>query len=110
LRDGAEIVEIDDEALLYEPVLEQLYYLNPSAALVLGLCDGTASVAQTAAELAEAFGADPLVVEDDVRATVRRFRGERVLVTDGELAAAAASPNGAGDDRRRIRMEIPAST
>lgn len=107
LRKGAGLVESGDEAILYNPLHEHLYYLNPTATVVLQLCDGSASIAETAAELAAALDLDPAVVERDVRHVVRQFRRNDVLV-NGDEPDEPVEPE--PDPRERIRMEVPAST
>ena len=108
LRPDVDLVEIDDEAILYDPVRDEVHHLNPTASLVVQLCDGTATVHQTAMELAAAYGTDPGDMEQNVRTVVRWLRTPQVLLArpNEELHARILSP----DERARIRMEVPRSS
>lgn len=54
--DGLEIDEVEDGFVIYQPDRARVHYLNPSAKLILELCDGTLTVAQIAGLIEEAFG------------------------------------------------------
>ena len=45
-----ELIAVDDGFVVYDEANDQLHHLNPTAALILVLCDGT----NTASEIAEA--------------------------------------------------------
>lgn len=51
-----EITETDEGVVVYESRRERVHSLNPSAAVILELCDGTRDASSIAAELAELFG------------------------------------------------------
>lgn len=51
-----EITETDEGIVVYESCRERVHSLNPSAAVILELCDGTRDASSIAAELAELFG------------------------------------------------------
>lgn len=62
--DFVEVEVIDNEVLLYHPRQTAAVYLNPTAAVVWGLCDGTRSVAEIVALLEQSYpDADPPVAE-----------------------------------------------
>ena len=108
LRPGVDLVEIDDEAILYDPINDDVHFLSPTASLTVQLCDGTATVHQTATELAAAYGRDPVDMERDVRMMVRWLRKSRVLLARPDENLPAPPPH--LDQRDRIRMDVPRSS
>jgi PqqD family protein of HPr-rel-A system len=54
--DGLEFHIVDDQCLLYHVASDRIHYLNPTAALVLELCDGHHTAGQIAALVQEAYG------------------------------------------------------
>jgi hypothetical protein len=56
--DGLEMHTVADQVAVYDTVADRLHYLNPTAALVLDLCDGSHSAPQIAALVQEAYGLD----------------------------------------------------
>jgi nucleoside-diphosphate-sugar epimerase len=116
-RDELAVVEIGDELVVYDPFHDRVHHLNPSAALVFGLCDGTATMKETASELAEVTGQPAEEVEQQIRKLVRGFRRSELLdrkpTKEEEEALAraeAAAKEGASDERERVRMQVPRST
>ena len=73
IRDDVAIVEIDGEAVLYEPRRIMLYHLNVTAAIIYQVCDGTGTVQQLAVDIAESFGVPLEQVEPEVHAIVHMF-------------------------------------
>jgi PqqD family protein of HPr-rel-A system len=71
----AEVLELDmgDGLILYNHDSSLVHHLNPSAALVWQLCDGDASVAQMAKEIAEEYGLKPPEVLSQVSAVIAEF-------------------------------------
>ncbi|MGE7199289.1 PqqD family protein [Brevundimonas naejangsanensis] len=51
-----EINPMPDGYMIYDPSLERIHYLNPASALILELCDGSTSVKEIAAAVADSFG------------------------------------------------------
>ncbi|MGI8875108.1 MAG: PqqD family protein [Egibacteraceae bacterium] len=84
-------VELDGEAVLYSEHDGSLHLLDPVATAVWNVLDGEATLRELAGELADAFEAEPGVVERDV---VELVRG---LGARGLLAGVAADPAGARD-------------
>ncbi len=80
-REGASAVELDDNLALYDEVGQLLILLNTSAAAVWERCDGTTTLDDMVRALAEAYPADPAVIREDVRQTVRKL-AELGLVVD----------------------------
>ena len=87
VREDLAVVEIDGEAVIYDERTGDLHHLNPTATIVLGLCDGTATVKEFSFDIAEAFGVPAADVERQVRALLR------------DLRKAGLMENGRGDGR-----------
>jgi hypothetical protein len=73
LSPGSDVHEValGDEKVLYVPESESLQHLDPLATLVWDCLRPPAPVADIAADLAEAFGADPALVTADVVALLQ---------------------------------------
>lgn len=80
VRDDLAVVELDGEAVVFDEVSCDLHYLNPTATLVFGLCDGSGTVDELAADIAAAYGADEDQVRGDVRAVVEDFARSGLLI------------------------------
>jgi len=62
--DGLETDEVEDGFVVYQPDRARVHYLNPTANLILELCDGDLTAAQIADLIAQAFElAEPPVQE-----------------------------------------------
>jgi PqqD family protein of HPr-rel-A system len=119
-QDGLAVVDIDGEAVVYDHASGgQIHYLNHSAALVLDLCDGTATVRQMAEAIAEVYEMPADDVEKQVRTVVGDLRDLGVLApTRKPVADPVASTNGSEtadtdadlDQREIVRMEVPRNT
>jgi Coenzyme PQQ synthesis protein D (PqqD) len=71
---------IDGEVLLYQPQQTRAVYLNPTAAVVWGLCDGRRSIREIIRAIDESYpdaGAD---LKEDVLATLNQLQESGVLV------------------------------
>jgi PqqD family protein of HPr-rel-A system len=79
VRGDLTVVELDGEAVIYDERTSDLHHLNPTATIVFGLCDGTATMPEIATDIAEAFGVPAAEVEAQVRSLVRRFRAAELL-------------------------------
>ena len=53
VRQDLDVVELDDELVLYDPARDEVHYLNSAAAIVFQLCDGSATVKEVAGDIAE---------------------------------------------------------
>jgi Coenzyme PQQ synthesis protein D (PqqD) len=53
--DGLEVDEVEDGFVIYQPERDRVHYLNPTANLILELCDGTLTAAQIADLIAQTF-------------------------------------------------------
>lgn len=90
-------VEVDDEVVLYDDDTRRLHRLNWAAATVWRCLDGTDTLAQIAADIAEAYAADP----DIVLADVERLACE--LVAEGLLVRADVPEDESPAARSRLR-------
>ncbi|MDR3469475.1 MAG: PqqD family protein [Xanthobacteraceae bacterium] len=78
--DLVEVEVVDDEVLLYHPRQTAAVYLNPTAAVVWGLCDGRRTVADIVALLEESYpDADPPVAEG-VEAALASLQKDGMIV------------------------------
>ena len=73
-REGLTVVELDGEAVIYDEETSDLHHLNPTATIVFGLCDGSATIPDIATDISEAFGVPVNEVEAQVRTLIRQFR------------------------------------
>ena len=67
--------QLDDELLLYHPSDTKILYLNQSASLVWGLCDGEHNVAEIIELLSQAYPEAAASIPDDVHAALTEFLG-----------------------------------
>jgi hypothetical protein len=78
--EGLEVHESRYGLIIYAVGVDQVHYLNPSAALIYELCDGSRTLAETAALVAAAFEL-PSPPLEDVRSTVSDFVSKGLLRT-----------------------------
>ena len=76
--DGLDIHEVEDGLVVYDPAADRVHYLNPSASLVLSLCDGNRTEAQLAELVRAAWKLDAAPI-DDVSACLAQLQREGVL-------------------------------
>jgi PqqD family protein of HPr-rel-A system len=62
--DSLEINEAEDGLVVYDPVHDMVHHLNPSAALIFELCDGTRDADAIAQVLQEAWSLDAPPADD----------------------------------------------
>jgi PqqD family protein of HPr-rel-A system len=79
VREDLTVAILDGEAILYDGRTGEIHHLNPAATVVLELCDGTATTAEIAREIAEAYGEAPDVIERQIRGVIRKFRRSQLL-------------------------------
>ena len=95
-RADVEWVELDGEAVLYDPQSHVVHRLNAGAAAVWTACDGTASPRRIARDLEKTYSGPPGVITRDVRTVIRRLRRLGLL---RQLPAEAEAQH--GDDPPR---------
>jgi PqqD family protein of HPr-rel-A system len=108
IREELCLVPVGEEAVVLDPRTGVVHYMNPMAALVLQLCDGTATVTETIRELADAYEVEPQEIEKQMRGLVRQFR-KSALVTPSRVAEAILAMAEPEDEREKIRREVPRS-
>jgi len=74
VRDDLAVVEIEGEAVVYDDRRVDLTHLNPAATVVFNLCDGTGTVKEMSADIAEVFRVPKDQVERQVRSVLRQFK------------------------------------
>ena len=104
------VAEIDGEAVAWDPVAEHLHFLNHSAALVLGLCDGETNVGDMASAIAEAYEMDSYELEGQIQTIVDELGDAGML--EGEAAEQLARDAG---ERKAVlaglrRIPVPQDT
>ncbi len=107
IRSDLTVVELDQEAVVYDPVSGLVHYLNPMASLVLQLCDGTATVKETTAELAEANEVEPEAIAADIRKLIKQFRNAGLVVPSAGATKLIEAQSNASDEREIVRREVP---
>ena len=75
----AEVVE--GEVLLYHPQQTRAIYLNPTAAVVWALCDGTRSVRDIIELVEECYPRSGQRVADDILVTISQLRENEVILS-----------------------------
>jgi PqqD family protein of HPr-rel-A system len=91
VRKDLTVVELDGEAVVYDERTGDMHHLNPTATLVFGLCDGTATGRELAQDLAGAYGQPVDEVVQQVQVLLRQFRKAKLVET-------TAAGNRAGSD------------
>lgn len=86
------VVELEGEAVIYDDESRQVHYLNRTATVVFNLCDGSSTIKELSADIADAFSLQPQEVERQVRTLIRSFREAGFL--EGSPAKSTSSPNG----------------
>ena len=79
VRGDLAIVELDGEAVIYDETDNSLHHLNPTATIVLSMCDGTSTIREFSGEIAEAFSMPTDEIERQVRSLLRDFRKQKLL-------------------------------
>lgn len=79
LRPEAAVVEVDGEAVVLDERTWQIHWLDQLGTIVLKCFDGSATIDELSADIADAFGADPEVVGSDVLQIARRLGGAGLL-------------------------------
>ncbi len=92
VRDDLTVVELDGEAVVYDEVTTELHILNPTATILFGLCDGSSTIEDISAEIAEAFGVPAGEVQSQVDGFLADMRSADLLSTRGDYAADRTEP------------------
>jgi pyrroloquinoline quinone biosynthesis protein D len=76
---GVETEIIEGEVLLYHPRQTRAIYLNSTAALIWGLCDGNRSAGEIIQMVGESYSDAAATLEDDVLMTLKELQRNGVL-------------------------------
>jgi hypothetical protein len=76
--DGLDVTEVDDGLVVFHEPTDTVHHLNPTAAVVLELCDGSRTTTDIAALLAQAYGLPDPPLEEADRCV--RFLAEQGLI------------------------------
>jgi predicted transcriptional regulator YheO len=79
VREDLVVVDIDGEAVVYDPAEVLLHHLNPTATVVFKLCDGSGTVRELSEDIAEVLGMSMDRVSRQVRRVVTQFKQEGLL-------------------------------
>ncbi len=71
--------DMDEEVLVYDPVVDRTHRLNSSATLIWELCDGTRSLEDIARVLTEQFEVEFETALQDARAVLDQLKEEQLL-------------------------------
>jgi len=82
VREDLTIVELDGEAVVYDGVTGELHHLNPSATIVLSMCDGARTISAMAEAVSDAFDVALDDVTPQVSSVVERFAEAGLLADD----------------------------
>ena len=73
-RPDVEWVELDGEAVLYDPPAQVMHVLNSGAAAVWRACDGVTSADEITRAIDDAYSGPHRTIARDVPAVIGRFR------------------------------------
>ena len=76
--EGLDLDETDDGYVIYEPGKDRVHYLNPTAALVLELCNGTNTATGIVELVQQAYGLGEPPAES-VEALLTQMKDEGLL-------------------------------
>jgi PqqD family protein of HPr-rel-A system len=88
------VADLDGEAVVYDPLPGKLHFLNHSAALIFGLCDGRTTISQMADAIGDAYEIDPRELEGQIRPLLKELQGFGLVEGKGaERIAQTAAAN-----------------
>jgi hypothetical protein len=81
---GVELSEVTDGYVVYQPAHDRVHYLNPTAALLLEICDGSLAASDLPPFLSAAFRLDA-PPRDEVAACLTQLLAEGLLETGDDV-------------------------
>jgi hypothetical protein len=78
MAEGLDVNETDDGLIIYQESTDRVHHLNPTAAVVFELCDGTRSTDEIAVLVAETFGLGNAPVLETT-ACLESLAGEKLI-------------------------------
>ena len=85
-RAGLEIAEFDTELVVWDPTSKMVHHLEGIAAIVFDACDGSTRSDELVAEIAEATGVEPAVVNEEVLTVWQMFNRRDLLAVTQPVA------------------------
>jgi hypothetical protein len=79
--ESLEVNEAEDGLVVYDPAADMVHHLNPSAAVIFDLCDGTRDPESIARVLGEAFHLRPPPLEEAI-AGLRELADRQLISWD----------------------------
>ena len=79
VREDLVVVDIDGEAVVYDPAEVVLHHLNTTAAVVFKLCDGSGTTRELSEDIAEVLGMSVNTVLRQVQHVVSQFKQAGLL-------------------------------
>ncbi len=79
-RENLIVHEMDDEILLYDPQIDRTHRLNPTAAMIWRLCDGSKTPEEMARSLMEHYEVEFDAAIKDTQSVVQQFLHERIIL------------------------------
>ena len=76
--EGLEVNEADDGLVIYQESTDRVHHLNPTAGVILQLCDGSHDAEAIADFVARGFGLDEVPVEE-TRSTLAQLAEEGLI-------------------------------
>lgn len=80
-RESLEVNEAEDGLVIYDPASDMVHHLNPSAALIFDLCDGSRDPESIAAVVGEIFDVEQPPLEETL-AGLCELAGQRLITWD----------------------------
>jgi len=80
-RESLEVNEAEDGLVIYDPASDMVHHLNPSAALIFDLCDGSRDPESIACAVGEVFDIQPSPL-DETLAGLRELADQRLITWD----------------------------
>jgi Coenzyme PQQ synthesis protein D (PqqD) len=80
-RESLEVNEAEDGLVVYDPASDMVHHLNPSAALIFDLCDGSRDPESIARVVGEVFDIQPPPLQETL-AGLRELAGQRLINWD----------------------------
>ena len=65
--------KVEEELSLYDPRTEVVHILNPTAAVIWSMCDGSRRVQDISAQITEVYNLTLAVAEPDVQEVIAKF-------------------------------------
>ena len=77
-RQSLEVNEAEDGLVIYDPASDMVHHLNPSAALIFDLCNGSRDLESIARVVGEVFDIQPPPLEETL-AGLRELADQRLI-------------------------------